>query len=223
MLKLFKSLCPVYCQNSTDPCGGQHRFAFKGMFPDGKTGVCTGCGVAARDLDTVWDKIEDLYHTVIPYRFRPKNLWYTFSCWAWKRYTTTKPRTLSHEWCDRNALLIHTVFEIARTFLEKEGPKNEQKWAWQKEHNPEFYASWLETKEIVDWWLNEYEESYVWGLSDEKFDKEYAWDKPTVGTVSEEKYSGMRAKARFEAEERDEQELRNKAKRIIDLSPYYWT
>jgi hypothetical protein len=159
----------------------------------------------------------------VPYDYRPKNLWYTFSCWAWKRYTTTKPRNLGHGWCDKDFLLISTVFEIARTFLEKEGPKTEEEWAWHKEHNPGFYASWRETKEIIDWWLNEYEESYVWGLTDEQFDKEYSWAMPEAGTVSEDVLDGMRAKAKFAAEEQDEQELRDKAKRIIDISPYYWT
>lgn len=184
---------------------------------------CGGCGKTYEETRTIWDKIEDLYHTVIAYRFRPKNLWYTFKCWAWKRYTTTKPRNLGHDWCDRDFLLISTVFEIARKFLETEGPKSKEEWRWQEENNPGFYASWIETEELTHWFFAEYEESYVWGLSDEEFDKEYPWTMPESGTVSDDVLRGMRAKAKFAAEEQDEQELRDKAKRIIDISPYYWT
>lgn len=181
---------------------------------------CEGCGMSFEETRTIWYKIEDLYHTIIRYEWRPKNVWYKFKCWAWKRYTTTKPRTLGHGWCDRDALLIHTIFEIARSFLEKEGPKSEQEWEEHKIHNPGFYASWRETKEIIDWWLNKYEDLYVWGLTDEQFDREYPWDHAGAeGEILE----SLRAKERFKRDDEYEQLLRDKAKRIIDISPYYWT
>jgi hypothetical protein len=159
---------------------------------------------------------------MVPYGLRPHNLWYKFSCFAWKRYTTTKPRTLGHEWTDRDALLIHTVFEIVRKFLEKEGPKTEEEWTWQSIHNPGFYASWKESKDIIDWWINDYKSDYVWDLTDEQFDKEYPWVMPST-----DEYSGTfeerRSYERFLAEDKYEAQVREKAKRLIDISPYYWT
>lgn len=156
---------------------------------------------------------------MIPYGFRPKNIWYKFKCWAWYRYTTTKPRTLGNEWCDSDKLLLHTVFEIARTFLEKEGPKTEKEWAENKEANPEFYASWLETKEITDWWIARGDD-YPWDMPAEQFDKEYPWIMPPDygGTKF-----GRRCVEMQLVEDKYKAEVRAKAQRIIELSPYYWS
>ena len=52
--------------------------------------------------------------------WHPSNLWYRFKCWAWKRYTTVKPRWLDHTWCDCTDLLPHTMFEILGRFIEQE-------------------------------------------------------------------------------------------------------
>lgn len=216
MILFRKSLCPGY---PNEPLAGKHRFAFKGDFPDDIGGKCSGCGVAARDLDTIWDKIQWAYYGVVPYHLRPKNLWYTFSCWAWKRYTTTKPRTLDHGWCDRNALIEHTIIEIARQFLEKEGPETEEEWAWQAKHNPEFYAAWRETKEIIDWWLARGDE-YPWDMPDEEFDKLHPWTMPPNYDGTE--YS-QRCFQRLLVEDKNKVEVREKLKRIVELTPWYWT
>lgn len=67
------------------------------------------------------DKIKELYWKVWPRWARPSELWYTFTCWAYYRYTTVQPRTLPyHSWCDRDKLLIHMNFEILSQFIEKE-------------------------------------------------------------------------------------------------------
>lgn len=70
--------------------------------------------------DTLWDKIRDKYYDIVPYNWRPKEIWYRFKCWAWYRYSTVKPRYLGHTWVDRDRLLIHTTFEILCQFYEKE-------------------------------------------------------------------------------------------------------
>ena len=59
------------------------------------------------------------WHTV-PYDWRPGQIWCRLKCWAWKRYTTVKPRYLDHTWCDRCDLLPHMMFEILCDFVEKE-------------------------------------------------------------------------------------------------------
>jgi len=61
-----------------------------------------------------------VYHRIIPHDWRPSEIWYRLKCWGWKRYTTVKPRSLDHRWCDRSQLLPLTMFEILAQFVEKE-------------------------------------------------------------------------------------------------------
>lgn len=180
--------------------------------------ACNNCGVTYKDQKTVWDNLEDIYLSIVPYSLRPKNLWYSFKCRVWKRYTTVKPRTLDHTWCDRSHLIFHIVFEVAQRFLEEEGSKTQDEWDWQKEHNPGFYEAWFEAKQICDWWFNEYDDGYVYGLSDEEFDKQYPWTQPADYTGD-----NYRVLARYNAEGIYEQMMLDKAKRLLDLSPYFWT
>ena len=53
-------------------------------------------------------------------------LWYKLKCFCWKRYSTVKPRWLSHTWCDRDRLLLYCMFEILCRFLEEE--KDNVEW-----------------------------------------------------------------------------------------------
>lgn len=178
---------------------------------------CTQCGISYKELETIWDKIEDVYLKLIPFNLRPKNMWYKFKCYGWKRYTTVKPRTLGHDWCDRDALLVHCIFEIVRDFLDGETPKTQEELEWQKEHNPPFYESWREAREIYDWWLT-HNDHYVYGLNDEQFDAEFPWE--MVDGLNKEE---SRFRARYLADGEIEEMVLEKAKRIIDLSPYFWT
>lgn len=65
--------------------------------------------------------LKESYWNIIPYDWRPGEIWYRLKCWVYHRYTTVKPRTLPyHTWCDRDKLLIHMNFEILSQFMEKE-------------------------------------------------------------------------------------------------------
>lgn len=77
-------------------------------------------------MKTISDKIQDLYWGLIPYECRPRRLWYKLKCFCWKRYSTVKPRWLSHAWCDRDRLLLYCMFEILCRFLEEE--KDNVEW-----------------------------------------------------------------------------------------------
>ena len=65
-------------------------------------------------------KIKHKYWKIVPYDYRPKNLWYKLKCFLWHRYTTIKPRELDHTWCDRCELIVYTNFEILQQFVEEE-------------------------------------------------------------------------------------------------------
>ena len=220
MLRFRKYICPVRSIQYPDHPVFSHCLYEGHPFPI-RNANCIGCGKLYKETFTIWDKTEDLYHTVIPYEYRPHALWRKFKCWAWYRYTTTKPRTLGNEWCDSDHLLLHTIFEIARTFLEKEGPKTEKEWADQKEANPEFYASWLETKEILDWWIARGDD-YPWDMPDDEFDKMYPWKMPPADEYTGTEYE-RRCYEKLLIEDKHKTEVRAKAQRIIDISPYYWT
>ena len=202
MIRLFPYKCPKgkCCLFSWPESkkGESRRRAFNERM------TCVNCGINAKDTDTVWDKLRWLYLRILPFNLRPKNLWYKLSCWGWKRYTTIKPRDLSHEWYDRSHLIIHVVFEVLCQFVEREARLTEYKkkdWEWQRKHNPYFYKSWKEAYELYNWWIKEYNDD---GAS--------PWD--------EQKET---ATEWYERDEAYWKEVRRKTQRVIAISPYFWT
>lgn len=96
--------------------------------------------------------------------WHPKELWYNFKCWAWKRYSTVKPRTLPHTWCDRSHLLPHMMFEILSQFIEKECSPGHIEWYGEHGHKitvdgKEKYVR-DEMQDLYDWWHQEYLKRY---------------------------------------------------------------
>lgn len=110
-------------------------------------------------------------------RFR--NRWIDIKDFCWNRWTTVKPRGLSHGWHDRDYLLIHVMFQVLCDFVEKEmRPENirEARDAnWTPETGMEYYRDWDEETKIdirdgmissheqdkellaiYDWWTKEY-------------------------------------------------------------------
>lgn len=202
MIRFFPYKCPKGdCCLFSWPDRSKRKNSLRALREDS---VCVNCGINARDTDTVWDKLRMLYLTLVPFNLRPKNLWYKFSCWGWKRYTTIKPRGLSHEWCDRDHLLIHVVFEVLCEFVEKEAKLKTYKkkdWEWQRKHNPGFYKSWKEAYELYNWWL-----------------KEYSDDGPPSWNEKKETATEW-----YERDEAYWKEVRRKTQRVIAISPYFWT
>jgi hypothetical protein len=159
---------------------------------------CTKCGVSYKDAMTIWNKIQSGYWCVVPYEWRPKNIWYKFKCWGWKRYTTVKPRTLDHTWYDKSGLLPHVMFEILCRFVEEEmypdGEEGIVDWSWTDDHQ----NAHDEMISLYKWWTEEYEEDYPFNIE------------PTPDNA-------------FELEEQAQKTLRENCKRLIDVSPYMWT
>jgi len=96
--------------------------------------------------------------------WHPHNLWYKFKCWAWKRYSTIKPRYLDHTWCDRTELLPHMMFEILSQFIENECSPGHVEWYGEYGHKitvdgEEKYAR-DEMQEIYDWWNTTVQKEY---------------------------------------------------------------
>lgn len=76
-------------------------------------------------------------------------MWYSFKCWAFKRYTTVKPRWLDHTWCDKTTLTPFLMFECLCQFIEKEKPFEKVNWDWCEEHK--FARN--ELIELYTWWI----------------------------------------------------------------------
>lgn len=66
------------------------------------------------------NKIRYKYWEIVPYDWRPSNIWYKVKCFAWKRYSTVKSRHLPHTWIDKDMILVYTMFEVLDKFLEEE-------------------------------------------------------------------------------------------------------
>lgn len=98
------------------------------------------------------ETIEDIYHSIIPWEYRPEQLWYQFKCWAWYRYSTVKSRHLSHTWVDRDTLLHYTMFEILCDFIEKEnhGSLNPE------EQDSPTKEAYMELERLYKWWNEVY-------------------------------------------------------------------
>lgn len=74
------------------------------------------------DQDDDWIyKLKKLYWSIVPYDWRPLEIWYRLKCFVWHRYTTVHPKTLPwHTWTDRCVLLPHCIFQILTDFIDKE-------------------------------------------------------------------------------------------------------
>jgi len=113
---------------------------------------------------SLWDKIRYKYWEIWPYDLRPGVMLYNFKCWSWKRYSTIKPRTLGHTWCDRRELLLHMSFEILVQFIERECSPGHTEWygefAPQIEVNGVEINAMDEMLELKQWWEVVYQKDY---------------------------------------------------------------
>lgn len=100
--------------------------------------------------DTLWDKIKYKYYDIVPYNWRPSQIWYRLKCRLWKKYTTYKPRYLSHTWNDRDNILLHMNFEILCQFIEKECSPGYVNWAYDEFH----IEKMREMRSLYDWWID---------------------------------------------------------------------
>jgi RNase H-fold protein (predicted Holliday junction resolvase) len=92
--------------------------------------------------------------------WHPKEIWYRFKCWAWKRHTTVRPRWLDHTWCDRCELLPHMMFEILGQFIEQECSPGYVEWYGEHGHKIEVNGEQKyvrdEMSDLWNWWRDTY-------------------------------------------------------------------
>lgn len=115
-------------------------------------------------LTRVLKRIRYMYWDLIPYKYRPGQLWYKLICRLWRRYTVIKSRYLPYTWVDRCDLLPETMFEILSQFIEKEcSPGTVQ---WYGEHGHKIVVNGTakfvrdEMQYLYDWWHDTYKVDY---------------------------------------------------------------
>jgi hypothetical protein len=108
-------------------------------------------------MNETWiDKIKEGYWSIVPYDWRPVEMWYRFKCWAWGRHTTIKPRYLGHVKYDRCTVLPHMMFEILCQFVEQECSPSPCEWYG--EYGPKITINGKEKfvmdemKDLIAWW-----------------------------------------------------------------------
>ena len=74
---------------------------------------------------SIWKKIKyrwlKLYWFVVPYGFRPSNIWHKLKCRFVYRCTTVTAKSLPKNcWVDKGELLAHVMFEILERFIKEE-------------------------------------------------------------------------------------------------------
>jgi len=107
------------------------------------------------------DSLESLYYSIVPYNYRPGNLWYQFICWLWKRHSTVKPRYLPHTWCDKCVLAPHLMFEVLSKFIEEESIDEivawyDIEWSHKIPVNGSLVYIRDEIQDLYDWWHKVY-------------------------------------------------------------------
>ncbi len=76
-----------------------------------------------------YERPEWAYYAMVPYEWRPGQIWYRTKCFWWHRYSTVKSRHLSHTWCDKTEAIPYTMFEQLERFVEDEcGPEGNVSW-----------------------------------------------------------------------------------------------
>ena len=148
---------------------------------------------------------------MIPYNWRPSTLWYKFSCWAWYRHTTKKPRYLPHTFVDKTTLVPHMMFELLSEFLEKECSPGIVDWTHCTHSVGERTFNVLEEmQELNEWWHEVYHKQYPLRVENLWGDYDFTHNDAVIDKINR-------------LEDIMEQELYARLHRLVDIIPFMWT
>ena len=174
--------------------------------------------------------------------WHPRELWYQVKCFAWKRYSTVRPRRLPHTWVDCSDLLPHVMFEVLSRFIENECSPGHIEWHCEHSHKSTRDGEEVfvrdELQAIYDWWNITYSKEYP-KKQNELLDRMVAFDpdrlfretdNPNFMELAPEwndpeaKESYDSASSEFIAlEKRAEQERMEFMHRLVEVSQSMWT
>ena len=198
----------------------------------------------------ICDAIQYKYWDVVPYDWRPGQIWYRTKCFFWHRYSTIKCRYLPHTWADRTNVLPHTMFEILSRFIEEECSPGHIDWEGSGhtiEVNGVEKNVRVEMQDLYDWWHNVcmklYEEvnDILWKEAEKHPPtREFIPINRAGEEIEEEDAEMFRWETEFETPEDDEvhhrcmmainklermrdAKLQEMMVRLVKLTPYLWT
>ena len=147
-------------------------------------------------------------------------VWYAVSCRLWKRYSTVTPYRLKDgQWIDRSALIVYVMFQVLVDFVEKECvPSNPAGKGFGKDpkrehcYDDEEYRYWMkrageerELLELYRWWKEDFEEVQFYA------------------TEEQQKQIDEGTAQRIDLEIAHNNDIKDKMKRLVDLSDMMWT
>ena len=139
---------------------------------------------------TIWDKITIWWNRHVSERI------YRWKCHLYKKYNRVRIRSLPPTWNDRDAVLVHSMFQVLSDFMEQEKPGERVDWDWCETHA----HAWKEMQELHRWWHNVYL----------KFDP--------YQDLDEEDYEAIN-----KSEEEMEKQLEENCIRLIKIRGHLWT
>lgn len=175
----------------------------------------------------MWNKIRYAYWDIIPYDYRPGNIWYRVKCRLWKRYSVVKPRYLPYTWCDKDYIMAHAMFELLSKFIEDECSPGHIQWYGEYPHMVEVNGEQVNVRDemqaLYDWWHKQYNKAYQ-----EEKDAIYAesTDEPLCdenGMFCMSDYNrGVYGRA-SQLEQDYEKQLDDNLIRLLKIRRYMWT
>lgn len=177
--------------------------------------------------------IQERYWHLVPYEWRPFELWYRLKCRLWHKYTTVKPRHLPHTWTDRCTLMPHLMFEVLCQFIEREDPNPPEVYEEIGWH--EAAAERRELFELYHWWLRYLawndEAEYQRVMADVEQPKYVIKRVESYGSLMSRTFSSPEAETRhnaavaslLQAENDRDEELKRRCHRLVDLMHTLWT
>jgi hypothetical protein len=179
--------------------------------------------------------IKKVYYGIVPYNYRPGQLWYKTKCFCWHRYSTVRPKGMGHTWCDRDHLLVETMFQILSDFVEKECVESIVDWYHEDAHTVKVNGVEVraidEMLALYNWWHLKYKKAYK-EIEEGWWDKAFALEANDEGDWSfETKFKNPKEKElhhfyvrrTMDMEILVEEELQVMLKRLINVRRSMWT
>lgn len=189
---------------------------------------------------TVLERFEDFYSGIIPYEYRPKQIWYKLKGRFWSKFNTIKCRYLPYTWNDRSEVLPHVMFEVLSRFIEQECSPGHIDWEGSghtvtvngKEKNVR-----QEMQDLYDWWhqsyIKEYEEiAHILYDEAEKHHGEFVFEPDKNGfsfmnikyeSEEHEEINYVCMKAAMKLDKMRDKKLNEMMHRLVNLTTFLWT
>jgi hypothetical protein len=178
--------------------------------------------------------IKKIYYKILPYDYRPGQLWYKTKCFCWHRYTTVRPKGLGHGWCDRDHLLVETMFTILSDFVENECVESIVDWYHENGHTVKVNGVEVraidEMLSLYNWWHLKYKKAYK-EIEESWWDKAMALEKEDQDEIFNPKFKRAKDKElhsfyvrrAMNVETLVDEELQEMLKRLVNVRRSMWT